>query len=234
MFLPGNGKRAIQQSTIKLENKKLHSVSPFLVWKTGEKGNSEVDMKISCLIGSPRQNSNCAEIAARFRETAVMMGAQVQTFVLNQMAYKGCQGCMACKTTSEQCVQRDDLAPMLESLKQSDVIVMATPIYCADVPGQVKCFIDRTYSYMTPSYLTDSNPSRVPEGKQLVMIVTQGAPVAELFADVPEKYGKFLKRSMALGETHLIRGVGVGGGGAMGVPERYLQQAEELARRIVK
>mgnify|MGYP001375930773 CR=1 FL=1 len=56
----------------------------------------------------------------------------------------------------------------------------------------------------------------------------------ELFADVPKRYQDFLKRSMGFGETYTIRGVGVGGGGALGVPEQYLKQAEELARAIVK
>lgn len=190
-------------------------------------------MKISCLIGSPRKNSNSAAIAARFTDTAASMGAEVETTVLNNLTYRGCQGCMACKTTSEKCVLQDDLAGVLESLKEADVVVLALPVYCSDVPGQVKCFIDRTYSYMKPSYLSDPNPSRVPPGKKLVFIVTQGAPMENLFADIPQRYTGFLKRSMGFGETHLIRGVGVGGGGAIGVPDQLLQQAEDLARSIM-
>jgi len=191
-------------------------------------------MKITCLLGSPRKNSNSAAIAARFTDTAANLGAQVETVILNQLAYRGCQACMACKTKSEKCVLEDDLAGVLESLKKADIIVMALPVYCSDVPGQVKCFIDRTYSYMKPNYLSDPNPSRVPLGKKLIFILTQGAPVEEMFADIPQRYLGFLKRSMGFGETYLIRGVGVGGGGAVGVPDQYLKKAEELARSIVK
>jgi multimeric flavodoxin WrbA len=191
-------------------------------------------MKISCLIGSPRKNSNSAAIAARFTETAKKMGAEIETVVLNNLKYRGCQACMACKTTSEKCVLEDDLADVLESLKAADVIVMALPVYCSDVPGQFKCFLDRTYSYMKPSYLNETNPSRLPAGKKLVFILTQGAPMDNLFADIPQRYTGFLKRSMGLGETFLIRGIGVGGGGAVGVPDQFLQQAEELARSILK
>jgi multimeric flavodoxin WrbA len=191
-------------------------------------------MKISCLLGSPRPNSNSAAIAKRFTETAAKLGATIETIELNQLTYRGCQGCMACKTISEKCVLKDDLADVLESLKQSDIILMAMPVYCSDVPGQVKCFFDRTYSYMKPNYLSEGAPSRVPLGKKLVFVITQGAPVTELFADVPQRYQGFLKRSMGFGETHLIRGVGVGGGGAIGVPDEHLQQAEDLARAMVK
>jgi len=190
-------------------------------------------MKILCLLGSPRQNSNSTAIASRFTETAAGLGAKVQTAVLNQLNYRGCQGCMSCKTTSDKCVLQDDLSAILESLKQSDVIVMAMPVYCSDVPGQVKCFLDRTFSYMPPGYMQGS-PSRVPAGKKLVFIMTQGAPVEDMFADIPQRYVGFLKRSMALGDTYLIRGVGVGGGGTVGVPDQYLKKAEELAQSIVK
>jgi multimeric flavodoxin WrbA len=190
-------------------------------------------MKVSCLMGSPRQNSNSAAIAGRFTETAKSLGAKVETVVLNNLTYRGCQGCMGCKTTSDKCVLKDDLAGVLESLKSADIIVMAMPVYCSDIPGQVKCFVDRTYSYMPPGYMQGA-PSRVPAGKKLVFIITQGAPVDELFAEVPKKYQDFFKRSMALEETYLIRGVGVGGGGAVGVPDSLLAKAEELARQIVK
>ena len=190
-------------------------------------------MKVSCLIGSPRENSNSAAIAGRFAQTAEGLGAKVETVVLNDLTYRGCQGCMACKTKSDKCVLQDDLAGVLESLKRADIVVMAMPVYCSDIPGQVKCFVDRTYSYMPPGFM-QGDPSRVPAGKKLVFIITQGAPVEELFADVPKKYQDFLKRSMAFGESHLIRGIGVGSGGAVGVPDQYLKKAEELARVLVK
>jgi multimeric flavodoxin WrbA len=191
-------------------------------------------MKITCLIGSPRLKSNSAAIADRFMDTAANLGAETERIVLNDLAYRGCQGCLACKTVSDKCVLKDDLAKVLESLKEADVIVMALPVYCSDVPGHFKCFLDRTYSYMKPNYLSETNPSRVPLGKSLVFILTQGAPLENLFADIPQRYLPFLKRSMGFGETHLLRGIGIGGGGAIGVADQYLQQAEELARTIVK
>jgi multimeric flavodoxin WrbA len=191
-------------------------------------------MKINCLLGSPRKNSNSAAIAGRFNTTAASLGAKVETVILNDLKFRGCQACMACKTTSEECILKDDLTPVLESLKKADIVVMAMPVYCSDIPGQVKCFLDRTYSYLKPNYITDANASRVPAGKKLVFIITQGAPMNDVFADVPERYQKFLKFSMGFGETHLIRGVGVGGGGVNDVPDQYLKKAEELAREIVK
>ena len=190
-------------------------------------------MKISCLLGSPRKESNSAAIAARFTQTAAGLGADVETVVLNQLNYRGCQGCMSCKISSDKCVLKDDLARVLESLKSADIVVMAMPVYCSDVPGQVKCFLDRTFSYLKPDFRTEDNPSRLPPGKKLVFIITQGAPAEEMFADVPRRYTEFLRRSMGFDGAYLIRGIGVGGGGAVGVPEPYLQKAEEIARSLI-
>jgi multimeric flavodoxin WrbA len=165
----------------------------------------EQKMKISCLLGSPRQMGNSAAIARRFTETAANLGANIEFVELNQLTYRGCQGCMSCKTTSDKCVLNDDLTGVLESLKSADVVAMAMPVYCSDVPGQVKCFFDRTFSYLKPDYRSEGNPSRVPAGKKLVFIITQGAPVEELFAEIAPKYQAFLKRSMGFVETFLIR-----------------------------
>jgi multimeric flavodoxin WrbA len=123
---------------------------------------------------------------------------------------------------------------VLEAIKKADAVVLATPVYCGDIPGQVKCFIDRTFSYLVPDYLTNPKSSRVPPGKKLVFIVTQGAPDEGMFAEVPKRYETFLKRVWALAEVRLIRACGVGAGAIpKGVPEKFLLQAEEAARAIV-
>ena len=74
-------------------------------------------MKISCLLGSPRKESNSATIAGQFNETAKSLGARVETAVLNRLNYRGCQGCMSCKTTSDKCVLKDELAEVRSATK---------------------------------------------------------------------------------------------------------------------
>jgi multimeric flavodoxin WrbA len=191
-------------------------------------------MKIICLLGSPRTNGNSTTLANRFIETAVRLGAETRTFELNQLTYRGCQGCGACKTSLDTCALKDDLTEVLEAIKKSEVLVLATPVYFRDIPGQVKCFMDRTFSFLVPDYITNPKCSRVPPGKKLVFIITQGSPDEEMFADIPKRYDFSLKRVLALAEVYLIRACGVGGGGiAKGVPEKFLQQAEETARVII-
>jgi multimeric flavodoxin WrbA len=185
------------------------------------------------LLGSPRREGNSATIAKRFIETATSLGAEVKTYELNRMNYRGCQGCATCKTKLDRCVLKDDLTGVLEAIKETDVILLSAPIYFQEVPGQVKCFIDRTYSFLAADYRRTGAPSRVPAGKKVILITTQGAPEAAL-AEIPDRYSTILKHVLAASEVHIIRGCGVGSGGVViNVPDKYLQQAEEIAHTVM-
>ena len=101
-------------------------------------------MKITCVLGSQRTKGNSAVLAKHFCDTAHTMGAQVQTYLLNELKYRGCQACMGCKTKSDKCVLQDDLTQVLESVREGDVLVMASPVYLWDVSSTLRAFIERT------------------------------------------------------------------------------------------
>ncbi|BDV44374.1 FMN reductase [Geotalea uraniireducens] len=188
---------------------------------------------IVCLLGSPRPNGTSATIARRFLDTAASLGAVTRTFHLNALAYRGCQGCYACKGRVERCTLRDDLTAVLEAVKEADMTVLASPVYYGDVTAQLKGFIDRTFSYLVPDFLTSSTPSRLPPGKTLVFIQTQGFPDERQYADIFPRYESFLRWS-GFAECHLVRACGVGRDGATAVSEEVLARAEEAARRLLE
>lgn len=189
-------------------------------------------MKITCLLGSPRPHSNSAALAARFLETAAKLGAETLNYTLSRLTYRGCQACYTCKTKLDRCVLKDDLTEVLESVQRADTLVISTPVYYADVTGQLKCFIDRTYSFLKPDYITNPSPSRLAPGKKLVFITTQGQPDPERFAKVPTRYGSIFKW-YGFEESHLIRACGVGPKTTAAELEPYLREAEELAKKVM-
>jgi multimeric flavodoxin WrbA len=187
------------------------------------------------VLGSPRHSGNSAIIAGRFIETARSLGADVRTYELNRLNYRGCQGCCACKTTHDYCVQKDDLTEVLKAIreKEADVYLVTVPVYAGSVPGQFKCFTDRGYGFLVSNYRGNPDPSRVSPGKKGVLIVTQGGPEGA-FKDLVEREVGRMKRQWKLDEVHVIHAFNVGAGGIpIGVPDKFLQQAEELARVIV-
>lgn len=188
-------------------------------------------MKIVTLLGSPRSGKNSASIAKRFTETALELGAEPRTFELNRLSYRGCQGCYACKKGLDHCVLEDGLTDVLTAVQEADLVVLASSVYYGDITSQLKGFIDRSFSYLKPDYLTNPQPSRL-STKKLVFVLTQGQPDEALFADIFPKYEGFLKWT-GFSDILLIRACGIGPATVDAVPEQILQQAAEVARTMV-
>jgi len=190
-------------------------------------------MNVVCLLGSPREKGNSTTVANRFCTTAERLGAEVQAFQLNKLEYRGCQGCMACKTKLDNCALEDDLSEVLEAVLETDVLVLASPVYYGDLSSQLKGFIDRSYSYLTSDYITNPKPSRLSAGKKLVFILTQGNPDQERFADIFERYDYFFKW-YGFAESHLIRACGVREQGEVETHDEVMKLAETTAEKICR
>lgn len=162
-------------------------------------------MKVVSLLGSPRKNGNSTQLAETVASILEENGSNVTRFFLNTLTFKGCQACGACKGKSEVCIVNDDLTPALEAVKEADVIIMATPVYWGDISAQLKGFIDRTYSYLTPGFMTEEIKHRLPGGQKLVYIQSQGAP-EEMYGDIFDRYNSFFKMLNYFKETYVLRG----------------------------
>jgi multimeric flavodoxin WrbA len=188
-------------------------------------------MKIVALLGSPRPKGTSATLTRTLLEKAGERGFRPVVHELNTLNYRGCQGCFACKTSSESCVVKDDLTRVLADVAAADVLILATPVYFGDPTAQLKGFIDRTFSFFAPDYRTSATPSRLPPGKKLVFIQTQGNPDETFFADIFPKYSGFLKRN-SFGEAHLIRARGVATADDILKNDSYLQQVGQVAEAV--
>ena len=188
-------------------------------------------MKVVTLLGSPRPNGNTATLAKAFNETAEEMGADVKSFMLNKLDFKGCQACDACKTKSNKCVLKDDLAEVLETVENTDILVLATPIYFAEVTAQLKTFVDRCYSYLEPFEVMPET-SRLKPGKKMVLITAQNRG-DELFADVCTKY-RMIFEFLGFEETHLIRGCDLLAADALKTKNRndLIELSRDTARKV--
>ena len=164
-------------------------------------------MNVLCLLGSPRVEGNSATIARRLCEDLVRRGAALDLHELASLRFSGCRNLFHCKTGSERCGLRDDLTPVLDSLYQADVLILASPIYFTDLSSDTKAVIERLFSFFVPDYVTNPIKSRLPSGMRLVLVQTQGEPEAQ-YADLLDRYAKSF-RMLGIEETHLIRACGV-------------------------
>jgi len=126
---------------------------------------------------------------------------------------------------------KDDLEAVLTEIEATDILVISTPVYVWDIPGQLKCFIDRLFSFLKPDFHNVDRPSRLSEGKKVVFIQTQGAS-EEKFQNIYEKYETLLGGMLGFSEVYTIRQTDLVGP-VHNVSVESFERAEELALRIV-
>jgi multimeric flavodoxin WrbA len=184
-------------------------------------------MKIVVVLGSPRPEGNSALLTQKMLEAAEGLGVEVRKFFLNKMDFRGCQGCESCKTTSDRCVLEDELTEVLEAIKEADTLVLASPVYFGDISGHLKCFFDRTYSYLNPDF-----SSRLPSGKKAVFILVQAEPEEEEFSDIFPRYAHWLKL-FGFSPIYRLRAMGVKAPGDIKQQPHILEEAAALGREIM-
>jgi len=188
-------------------------------------------MKIVSLLGSPRTKGNSSTIANHLLEVAGKLGAETRSYELNRLAYRGCQGCYACKTKLDRCGLNDDLTEVLDAVQGSDAVILASPVYYGEITSQLKGFMDRAFSYLVPDFHTNPHPSRLTP-KKFIFVLTQGNGDESAFADIFPRYSTFLKWQGHTDIT-LIRACGIGPGRIEEVPEQALRQAGEAAHALM-
>ena len=126
-----------------------------------------------------------------------------------------------------------DLQKAQEHILWAEHIVFIFPNWWATFPALFKGFIDRTFSYLKPDYLTHSIPSRLQGGKKLVFIQTQALPDETQFADVFPRYEYFFKW-YGFDDIRSVRACGVTEPGEVRERKDAMDLAAETARNLME
>jgi len=122
-------------------------------------------MNVLVLNGSPRPKGNTAALATAFAEGARGAGHEVEVAEIGRLKFGGCLGCEYChKAGAGVCVQKDEMAAVLESLKQADAVVFASPVYYWGFSGQMQAAISRFYAIGKPP------------AKKYALLLSSGSP----------------------------------------------------------
>ena len=120
--------------------------------------------KAVVILGSPRKNGNSATLARQAASGFTAAGGSVETFYLNGMNIRPCQGCNHCRRHPEKgCFMKDDMRLIYDSLSAADALLVAGPIYMFTVSAQLKLFMDRCYAVPASLY-----------GKRIGILLTYG------------------------------------------------------------
>ncbi|MDR7667240.1 flavodoxin family protein [Methanosarcina sp. Z-7115] len=185
-------------------------------------------MKVIGIVGSPRKNGNTNVLVQQVLTGAAEAGAETRTFILNEMNYKGCQGCDYCKN-HEECKLEDDLVEVFDELASADGVIFGSPIYFGQFTGQMRLFLDRCYSLIN----ADFSP-RLSAGKKAVIIGAQGAPEPMAFKGVYEEFGGQISNFMRMEVKDTLVAVGYHAPGEVKANTELMEKAKNTGMNLFK
>jgi hypothetical protein len=111
-------------------------------------------MKITAFNGSPRgDEGNTHVMVEAFFKGAAGRGAEVENVLLVRKNIKHCTGCFSCWTTTPgKCIIQDDMSDLLDRYMNSDIVIIASPLYSDYVTGIMKDFMDRLLPIVCPRF----------------------------------------------------------------------------------
>lgn len=179
--------------------------------------------KIVILNGSPRKNGNTSALVKAFTEGAESAGNTVTTFLLDSMEIHGCKGCFGGHSSREcPCVQKDDMQKIYPAVKESDVVVLASPLYYWNMSGQLRTAVDRLFALEEG----DGNLLRGNGRSGALLMTAEGNG----FEDVVLYYDHLMEHLKWHNLGHVLAGGNMNVGDIAGKPQ--LQQAYDLGKSI--
>jgi multimeric flavodoxin WrbA len=129
-------------------------------------------MKVFAINGSPRKGGNSDILLDSFAKGARGRGAVVSKIYLNELDIKACQACPSLPDNG-LCRYRDGMDVVYRGILDSDVIVVASPIYFGSVSAQTKLMVDR-FQCCWAALQGDGKTRRVMDKKGVFIAVSAG------------------------------------------------------------
>ena len=162
-------------------------------------------MQITVVNGSPRKQGTSTTVVRQLLERLTPEGKAIQQHDLNRLVIRGCQECFACRNQkTDTCAVRDELSPVLEAGKTTDVLILSSPVFYADVSAQLKCFIDRTWSYYGR---TGVSALHLPRNRTLVFVLSYGYTEPNVYDPLFEKYRRYFEM-FGFSRCHFVKAYG--------------------------
>lgn len=188
-------------------------------------------MKITAFLGSPRVQGNSDILLTESLRAVEGTGHEVRIFKLNTMNIKPCQNCGCCDEAGI-CVIKDDMEEVRSAIRESDRIILASPIFFFGLSAQSKIMIDRCQSFWCEKYLLKKTIPPGPNGRKgLLMLV--GGLKKEIGVQCSEGTAKAFFRTISVPEHDVLSFLGVDAKGEIRNHPTALQDGFEAVKRLI-
>lgn len=101
-------------------------------------------MKVIILNGSPRDGGNCSIAINEMKRIFAHEGVEYVEFCIGKEPVRGCIACGGCKK-SGRCVFNDCVNGIADELKDSEGLILASPVYYASANATLIACLDRLF-----------------------------------------------------------------------------------------
>jgi len=134
-------------------------------------------MQVLIINASPRKKGITSTLVEEIN-AAIRLIHNVETVRIQDLNIKPCVGCLKCRPDKICVLPKDDAHILAEKIKDSDILIIGSPVYWGNIPGTLKIFFDRIVS--TFEYCEAKAIRYIPKpqlkGKKAILIVSGGAP----------------------------------------------------------
>jgi putative NADPH-quinone reductase len=141
--------------------------------------------KVIGILGSPLTEGNTAQLFEQALKGAADAGCEVEKIVIVNLDFQACQEMMFCKE-HETCILDDDMQALYPKLRDTDGIIIATPVMTMGIPGKLKSFIDRFQVFFMAKYVRKKSlvSDEKKKGRRGLFICISGMNIPEVFVGV--------------------------------------------------
>lgn len=136
--------------------------------------------KILAVLGSPHTTGITSSMLNYAIYSAEKAGYEVTKINLYEKQIGYCKGCRACLQTGV-CIQQDDLSVIVRLLKECHTVILAAPVYWANVPAPVKNLFDRLLGNVMVETSTFPKPRLLGKKYMLLTACNTPSPFSWLF-----------------------------------------------------
>lgn len=133
--------------------------------------------KVLALMGSPRKGKNTDTLLDYLLDGIKENDVEIKKIYIKDKEIKDCTGCDYCGK-SGTCVKGDSMDDIYSEFDNSDVIILAAPIYFNSVNSITKTMIDRCQVYWSLKYSLNKK-YKESQDRIGIFLSTGGAPLAQ-------------------------------------------------------
>jgi multimeric flavodoxin WrbA len=147
------------------------------------------------------------------------------------MSIKPCQDCGGCQETGV-CVWKDDMTLITSAIRESDRLILASPVFFFGLSAQAKAMIDRCQAFWCEKYLLKRPIPEGPHGRKGLLLLVGGMK-KEIGIECGNATATAFFRTVSVPEHETVSFLGIDEKGAVCDHETALNDVYLAGRRLI-